>query len=215
MSRGRFISVEGGEGAGKSTNIAAVVAHLRAAGIEVELTREPGGTPLAEEVRALLLAPREEPMAPLAELLLMFAARAQHLGALVEPALEAGRWVICDRFTDATYAYQGGGRQLDAAAIDALAALVHPGLWPDLTLYLDLAPAAGLQRMAQRGGAPDRIETESAAFFERVRATYLARAQREPQRFCIIDADRPLARVQADVLAAVDGFRRQQADAGT
>lgn len=211
MSRGCFISVEGGEGAGKSTNIAALVAHLRAAGVEVELTREPGGTPLAEEVRTLLLAPREETMAPLAELLLMFAARAQHLAALVEPALQAGRWVVCDRFTDATYAYQGGGRQLDAAAIDALVTLVHPGLWPDLTLYLDLAPAAGMQRMAQRGGAPDRIETESAEFFERVRDAYLRRAQREPRRFCIIDAEQSLDRVQADVLAAVDAFRQRTA----
>lgn len=210
MSRGCFISVEGGEGAGKSTNIAALVDHLRAAGLEVELTREPGGTPLAEEIRTLLLAPREETMAPLAELLLMFAARAQHLEALVEPSLRAGRWVVCDRFTDATYAYQGGGRQLDGAAIDALAAVVHPGLWPDLTLYLDLAPAAGMVRMAQRGGAPDRIETESVAFFERVRAAYLARARREPQRFRIIDAGRPLARVQADVLSAVDGFRQRR-----
>ena len=214
-SRGCFISIEGGEGAGKSTNIAALVDHLRVCGIAVDQAREPGGTPLAEEIRALLLAPRDEAMAPLAELLLMFAARAQHLSTCIEPALLAGRWVVCDRFTDATYAYQGGGRGLDAATIDALTALVHPDLWPNLTLYLDVPPARGLQRMTQRGGAPDRIETESVEFFERVRAAYLARAEREPERFRVIDADRPLERVREDVLAAVDAFRRQHENSGT
>lgn len=205
-ARGRFITVEGGEGAGKSTNLGAIAEHLAACGIEVELTREPGGTPLAEEIRALLLEPRDEPMAPVTELLLMFAARAQHLARRIEPALAAGRWVVCDRFTDATHAYQGGGRGLDAALIDALAAQVHPGRWPDLTLYLDLAPDEGLARMAARG-APDRIETEAGAFFERVRSSYLARAAAEPERFRIIDAGRPLELVRADVVATVEAFR--------
>ncbi|HSG90775.1 MAG TPA: dTMP kinase [Pseudomonadales bacterium] len=204
--RGRFITVEGGEGAGKSTNIAALVAHLRARGLEVVLTREPGGTPLAEEIRDLLLARREELMDPVAELLLMFAARAQHVARRIEPALAAGQWVVCDRFTDATYAYQGGGRGLDEGLIAELAARVHGSLWPDLTLYLDLPPTLGLERTVARG-APDRIETEAEAFFERVRAAYLERAAAEPERFRIIDARADLAVVQAAVIAAVDAFR--------
>lgn len=210
MGRGHFVTVEGGEGAGKSTNLAAVVAYLEERGISVEITREPGGTPLAEEIRALLLAPREETLAPMAELLLMFAARAQHLAERIEPALAAGRWVVCDRFTDATHAYQGGGRELGAATIDTLAELVHPGRWPDLTLYLDLPPAQGLERARERG-EPDRIEQESARFFERVRAVYLARAMAEPERFAVIDASRPLDEVRADVLAALGIFHARVA----
>lgn len=209
MRRGRFITIEGGEGAGKSTNLAALVEHLRVRGIEVEVTREPGGTPLAEEIRALLLAERSETVAPLAELLLMFAARAQHLAGRIEPALAAGRWVVCDRFTDATFAYQGAGRALDPTAVETLATLVHPGLWPDLTLYLDLPPARGLARATARSD-PDRIERENGEFFERVRSGYLQRARAEPDRFRIIDADRPLDAVQADVVAAVEDFRDRQ-----
>ena len=205
-SRGRFITLEGGEGAGKSTNLAALVEHLRGAGIDLEVTREPGGTPLAEEVRELLLARRDEQVSPVAELLLVFAGRAQHLAERIEPALAAGRWVLCDRFTDATHAYQGGGRGLDSGLIDTLAAQVHSDLWPDLTLYLDLPPAEGLERMAARGD-PDRFETERVAFFDRVRATYLARAASEPERFRVIDAGRELAVVRADVVAAVEAFQ--------
>jgi dTMP kinase len=204
--RGRFITIEGGEGAGKSTNVAALVEHLRGVGIDLEVTREPGGTPLAEEIRELLLARRDEQVSPVAELLLVFAARAQHLAERIEPALAAGRWVLCDRFTDATHAYQGGGRGLDAGLIDALAARVHPDLWPDLTLYLDLPPAEGLERMAARGD-PDRFESERIAFFDRVRDRYLARAAAEPERFRVIDAGRELEAVRADVVAAVEAFR--------
>ena len=202
---GRFITVEGGEGAGQSTNLALIVTELEARGIQVEVTREPGGTPLAEEVRTLLLAPREETLVPQAELLLMFAARAQHLAERIEPALAAGRWVLCDRFTDATFAYQGAGRGLGERMIRTLADLVHPQRWPDLTVYLDLAPETGLARARQRG-TPDRIERESTPFFQRVRAAYVARAQADPGRFAVIDASRPLEAVQADVVAALGQF---------
>ena len=203
--RGRFVTVEGGEGAGKSTNLARIVEFLEARGLAVEVTREPGGTPLAEELRALLLEPRTETLAPLTELLLMFAARAQHLAERIEPALAAGRWVVCDRFTDATFAYQGGGRELGAGPIDTLAELVHAERWPDLTIYLDVPPEQGLSRARERG-EPDRIERESRAFFERVRAVYLARARAQPDRFAVIDASRPLDAVQSDVQAALALF---------
>ncbi len=205
MTRGRFLTVEGGEGAGKSTNIARIVACLEARGLAVEVTREPGGTPLAEEIRTLLLEPREESLAPLTELLLMFAARAQHLAQRIEPALAAGRWVVCDRFTDATFAYQGGGRALGTAPIEILARLVHDARWPDFTLYLDVPPAQGLSRARARG-EPDRIEREAQDFFERVRAVYLDRARAEPARFAVVDASRPLAAVEADVAAALEDF---------
>lgn len=213
MRRGRFVTIEGGEGAGKSTNLARVVACLEARGLEVEVTREPGGTPLAEEIRALLLEPRAETLAPLTELLMMFAARAQHLAERIEPALAAGRWVVCDRFTDATFAYQGGGRELGAAPIETLAGLVHAGRWPDLTIYLDLPPEQGLSRALERG-EPDRIERESRAFFDRVRAVYLERARAQPERFAVIDASRRLEAVQADVTAALGLFCERQDDAG-
>ena len=203
--QGRFITVEGGEGAGKSTNLAAIVSELEARGIDVEVTREPGGTPLAEEIRTLLLEPRTETLASQTELLLMFAARAQHLAERIEPALAAGRWVLCDRFTDATFAYQGAGRALGETMIRTLADLVHPHRWPDLTVYLDLSPEAGLARARQRG-TPDRIERESNLFFQRVRAAYVARAQAEPERFAVIDASRSLEAVQADVATALGLF---------
>ncbi|ROR32628.1 dTMP kinase [Inmirania thermothiophila] len=195
--RGRFITLEGIEGAGKSTLMAHVLARVGARH-PVHGTREPGGTALGERIRALLLAPGEAPMDPTAELLLLFAARAQHLAEVIRPALAAGTWVVCDRFTDATFAYQGGGRGLETETIAALEGLVQRGLVPDRTLLLDLPVAQGLARVARRGGA-DRFERERAAFFERVRAAYLARAQAEPARFRVIDASRPLPEVQAQV----------------
>jgi dTMP kinase len=204
--RGRFVTFEGGEGAGKSTQIAHAAGFLRHRGIEVVVTREPGGTPRAERLRALLLERDAEPMPQSCELLLMFAARATHLDNLVRPAMTRGAWVLCDRFTDATYAYQGGGRGLPLAQIDALAGMVHPDLWPDLTLLFDLPVDAGLARASQRNGddGPDRFESEQRAFFERVRATYLARARLEPQRFSVIDAGRPVDAVSAAVAAVLD-----------
>jgi dTMP kinase len=201
--RGRFITLEGGEGAGKSTNLAFVRGYLERAGVELLATREPGGTPLAEQIRALLLEVRDEPVAGLTELLLMFAARAQHLAQVIEPALARGAWVLCDRFTDATYAYQGAGRGLDHTTIALLEKLVHGHLQPDLTLYLDLAPDAAQTRMA--GRMLDRFEREQADFFARVREGYLARAA-DYARFRVIDAGRPLVAVQAQIADVLDRF---------
>lgn len=195
---GLFITVEGVEGVGKTTNIEFIKAWLDAKNADVFCTREPGGTPLAEEVRELLLATREEPVNPLAELLLVFAARAQHLSTKIEPALAKKQWVLCDRFTDATYAYQGYGRGLSLPAIEALEQLVQAGRQPDATFYLDLPVAIGLQRARQRGGI-DRFEQEQSAFFERVRAGYLARIKRCPERYLLVDASLPLADVQAQL----------------
>ena len=188
--QGRFITFEGGEGAGKSTQIARAAQWLRDRGVDVVLTREPGGTERAERLRAILLERSTEPMPPSCELLLMFAARASHLENLVRPAVRRGAWVLCDRFTDATYAYQGGGRGLPLAHIDALVGIVHPDFQPDLTLLFDVPVDVGLSRARHRNGAdgPDRFEAEQREFFERVRATYLARAQREPGRIRVIDA---------------------------
>jgi len=210
MKRGRFITLEGGEGAGKSTQLQTVAACLTAAGIPFLTTREPGGTPRAEAIRGLLLSPGEaEPMASETELLLMFAARAQHVKQRIEPALAAGTWVLCDRFTDATRAYQGGGRGLDLSQIEALAAWVHGDCWPDLTLLLDVPAAQGLAR-AEKRSAKDRIEQEALAFFERVRAHYLAQAAAEPTRFRVIDAAPAEAAVTAQVMAAMDAFLAQE-----
>ena len=202
---GRFITFEGGEGAGKSTQIARAAEWLRERGVEVVLTREPGGTPRAERLRAILLERNDEPMPQSCELLLMFAARATHLENLVRPAVARGAWVLCDRFTDATYAYQGGGRGLPESQIDALAGIVHPDLWPDLTLLLDLPVAAGLARAADRNGAdgPDRFESEQQQFFERVRSAYLDRARREPGRFRVVDASGTVDAVTAGIRAAL------------
>ena len=204
--RGRFVTFEGGEGAGKSTQITRAAAWLRSRGIEVIVTREPGGTPRAERLRAMLLEHDTEPMPQACELLLMFAARVTHVDNLVRPAVARGAWVLCDRFTDATYAYQGGGRGLPVAQIDALAGIAHPDLWPDLTLLLDLPVDAGLARASLRNGGdgPDRFESEQRAFFERVRDTYLARARQEPRRFRVIDAARSVDDVSADVRAALE-----------
>lgn len=200
---GYFITLEGIEGVGKTTNLNYVRAWLEERGHEVVVTREPGGTPLGEQVRELLLTPREESMSNMAELLLVFAARAQHLHALIEPALERGAWVLCDRFTDATFAYQGGGRQLDAGPVALLEELVQGMRRPDLTLLLDLPVEIGLARAKARG-KPDRIETEQKAFFERVRTAYLDRAAQEPDRISVIDAQPPLAEVQASIDRALE-----------
>lgn len=199
---GRFITLEGIEGAGKSSQLMLLQELLVAAGIDLVLTREPGGSPLAEGVRGLLLDPAHRGMGADTELLLMFAARAEHLHRVIRPALAAGRWVLCDRFTDATYAYQGGGRGIDPARIAALETLVQGPLRPDLTLLFDLPAELGLRRARGRS-APDRFEAESLAFHERVRAAYLAIAAREPARVRCIDAGRPLAEVSADVAASI------------
>ena len=192
---GLFITLEGPEGAGKSTNRDYLAARLREHGLDVVLTREPGGTPLAEKVRELLLAPSDEVMAADAELLLVFAARAQHLAQVIRPALAKGSVVLCDRFTDATYAYQGGGRGLSVARIAALEQFVQGDLRPDLTLVFDLPVEVGLARAAARGRL-DRFEQEGQAFFEAVRQAYLQRAQGEPQRYNLLDAAQPLDVVQ-------------------
>src|SRR5574344_2517558 len=182
--RGLFITLEGPEGGGKTTNREFLAQRLRDAGHEVVLTREPGGTPLAEKIRNLLLAEHDEPVAVDTELLLMFAARAQHINQLILPALEAGKVVLCDRFTDATYAYQGGGRGISTSRIAVLEDFVQGVLRPDLTLLFDLPVEAGMARARQRG-ALDRFEQEQQAFFEAVRQNYLQRAAAEPQRFCM------------------------------
>jgi len=195
---GLFITLEGPEGAGKSTNREYLAARLREQGIDVLLTREPGGTPLAERVRELLLAPSDEPMAKDTELLLVFAARAQHLAQVIVPALERGAVVLCDRFTDATYAYQGGGRGLDVARIAQLETFVQGALRPDLTLVFDLPVEVGLSRAAARGRL-DRFEQEGRSFFEAVRATYLQRAEAAPARYRILDAAQSLEAVQRDL----------------
>lgn len=198
MEQGRFITVEGTEGVGKSTNLAFIRDWLRARGREVLVTREPGGTPLAEALRELLLAPREEAVEPMAELLTIFAARAQHLHQKIRPALARGQWVLCDRFTDSTYAYQGGGRGFDQSAIAELETLVQGDLRPDLTVVLDIEVAEGLARAGQRS-EPDRFEREQVDFFERVRAVYRERAATAPDRYAVVDAGQPLEQVQAEI----------------
>lgn len=197
---GCFITLEGPEGAGKSTNREFIAEHLRERGIDVLLTREPGGTPLAERIRELLLAPSDEPMASDTELLLVFAARAQHLDQVIRPALARGAVVLCDRFTDATYAYQGGGRGLAMQRIEQLENFVQGELRPDLTLIFDLPVEIGLSRAAARGRL-DRFEQEGLGFFEAVRNAYLQRARQAPTRYRVIDAGQPLAAVQRDLQA--------------
>jgi dTMP kinase len=197
---GRFITLEGIEGAGKSTVAHLVRDWLAQHAIPVRLTREPGGTPLAERVRQIVLERGDEHLSPETETLLMFAARGIHLENLIRPALTRGEWVVCDRFTDATRAYQGAGRGVDAKWIDELATTVHGGLWPDCTLLLDLPVAVGLARARGRSGAAaDRFEAEAESFFEKVRAGYLELARREPRRIHIIDAGAPLAEVERQV----------------
>ncbi|HRD64715.1 MAG TPA: dTMP kinase [Candidatus Competibacter sp.] len=197
---GRFIVVDGVEGAGKTTQLAFMGDYLKRAGQQVVPTREPGGTALGEEIRDLLLSHRHDGMALTTETLLMFAARAEHLERIVRPALAAGRWVLCDRFTDATYAYQGGGRGLPLERIAILENWVQDDLHPDLTLLLDLPVAVGLERAGRRGAA-DRFEREEGAFFERVRAIYLERAKQRPNRYRVVDASRPVEAVRAEVEA--------------
>ncbi len=203
--QGRFITFEGGEGVGKSTQITRAAAWLAAEGIEVVLSREPGGTPRAEQLRRMLLERTDEPMPQSCELLLMFAARASHLANLIEPAVTRGAWVLCDRFTDATYAYQGGGRGVPASDIDALVRIVHPQRQPDLTVLLDAPIAVGTARARLRNGAagPDRFESERVKFFERVRQNYLQRAAQEPARFRMVDATGAVEQVELAVRAAL------------
>ena len=207
----RFVTLEGGEGAGKTTVLEALRAELQAGGDEVVCTREPGGTPLAEQVRGLLLDTHHEPPAAETELLLMFASRAQHVRETIRPALARGAWVVTDRFTDSSYAYQGGGRGLDAGFIAELERRVV-GLQPGLTLLLDVDVARGRERtrgreLAAGTNGPDRIERERDEFFERVRATYRARAAAEPRRFRVIDASQPAQSVADEAVAQLRAWR--------
>lgn len=197
----KFITVEGIDGAGKSSHLEAIAGRIRAAGHEVVLTREPGGTPLGERLREIVL---HEPMHPATEVLLLFAARSEHLAAVIEPALAAGRWVVCDRFTDATFAYQCGGRGMDREVVRALERVVHPGRQPDATFLFDLDPGVAAARQRAQGREPDRFEREQAEFFARVRAAYLERASDDPRRFRVIDASGPLEAVRARLEARLD-----------
>ncbi len=201
-ARGKFLTVEGTEGVGKTTNITFIKNWLQGNGIDFVATREPGGTPLAEELRELLLKPRTEKVHETAELLMVFAARAQHLAQVIEPALARGQWVLCDRFTDATYAYQGGGRQMDVNTIATLENLVQKSLRPDAVFLLDIPVQLGLERARGRGEL-DRFEQEDIAFFERVRTAYLNRA-RQDRRYRVIDASQTLEQVQAALARELD-----------
>ncbi|HTB27784.1 MAG TPA: dTMP kinase, partial [Steroidobacteraceae bacterium] len=210
-ARGRFLTFEGIEGVGKSTQVARLASTLAGRGIAHVVTREPGGTPLAERIRDLVLTPGAERVPDSAELLLMFAARSVHLENWIEPSLAAGRWVICDRFTDATYAYQGAGRGLEQATIAQLERLVQGSRRPDLTLLLDVPVGVGLERARARNSgaqgassAADRFERERAEFFERVRGGYLARASAEPERIVVIDAALPEEEVALEILGELE-----------
>jgi dTMP kinase len=198
MKRGKFITVEGIEGVGKSTNVSFMQAAIEARGLQVLTTREPGGTPMAEQIRGLLLDHGNEPVPDIVELLLMFAARALHVNNVIKPALDENVWVICDRFTDTSRAYQGAGRGFPLSDIDRLADWVHADLQPDLTVLLDAPVKIGIGRAGQRG-EPDRIETEKADFFGRARDCYLSLAAAEPERFAVVDANRKLDAVRATV----------------
>lgn len=198
MHRGRFITVEGIEGVGKSSNIDFLAGLIESHGYKVLKSREPGGTPMAERVRRLLVEQGDEPMPDIAELLLMFAARSLNVNNVIRPALEAGTWVVCDRFTDASRAYQGGGRGIPLETIDRLADWVHGDVQPDLTILLDAPVETGMQR-AEKRGEPDRFEIERAEFFTRVRETYLKLAEHEPERFVVVDATQDIATVQAAI----------------
>lgn len=202
---GRFITIEGLEGAGKSSCLAFVQARLTAAGYPPVMTREPGGTPLAEAIRGLLLDHRYAGMDVHTEVLLVFAARAEHLSKVIRPALAEGQWVVCDRFTDATYAYQGGGRELGAEPVSVLEDWSQGSLRPDLTILLDVPVGVGRDRAAQRG-EPDRFEVERDAFFERARAAYLERAAADPDRVRVVDAERPVTEVERSLKEILDEF---------
>ncbi|HSP01776.1 MAG TPA: dTMP kinase [Thioalkalivibrio sp.] len=212
VTRGRFITLDGAEGVGKSTQMQALREFLERRGVPLLVTREPGGTPVAEAIRELLLSRDHPAMHPDTELLLMFAARAEHLRTRILPALEAGTWVLCDRFTDATYAYQGGGRGLDMARIAVLEDWVQGPVRPDLTLLLDVDVHTGLARARGRGEA-DRFEQEAVEFFERVRNAYLDRAKAEPGRYRVIDAGQSMESVSRDLEAALDSLL-QSGEAG-
>ena len=209
--RGRFITVEGGEGAGKTSNLKFIRDYIETAGKQVVFTREPGGTPLGEAIRELLLGHKHTEMADTTELLLMFAARSEHLQQKILPALEAGKWVLCDRFTDASYAYQGAGRGIDSQRIAILEEFVQGSLRPDLTLLLDLPIEIGLQRAGERS-APDRFERETESFFQKVRNGYLRIAEREPGRVKIIDASPSLEQVQRQLKLALRLFMEEPVD---
>ncbi|MFO7762297.1 MAG: dTMP kinase [Wenzhouxiangellaceae bacterium] len=203
-SKGRMICLEGGEGAGKSTALALVREWLEQRGRRTLVTREPGGTPAAEKIRKLLLDPQTGDIDPMTELLLMFAARRENVVDRIAPALADGVDVICDRFTDASYAYQGGGRELGPEPVDLLAGLVHPGLTPDLVLVLDVPVEIGLERIKQRRGGPDRFEGGRKAFLERVRNAYLDRARAHPERYVVVDAGRDIEHVGAAIRATLE-----------
>ncbi len=202
---GKFITIEGGEGVGKSTNADLIQSVLESRGCEVVVTREPGGTALGEALRSILLSADIESPVAMAELLIIFAARAQHLTTVIEPALAAGKWVLCDRFTDATYAYQGWGRNIDQRAIASLEQLVQGARRPDLTVLLDMDPSLGLARAKERAEL-DRFEQEELAFFNRVREGYLARAKEEPARWLIIDASKTLDEVTTVIGQALNDW---------
>ena len=189
MTRGRFLTLEGVDGAGKSTHLAWIAGRLRARGHAVLVTREPGGTPLAERLRELVLT---QPMDPIAETMLLFAARADHVQRVIDPALRSGTWVLCDRFTDATFAYQGGGKGVAAELIAHLAQVSHDGLLPDRTLVFDCPYEVSRERLKQTGRVPDRFERENREFFERVRQEYLGLARSDPERIRLVDASRSL-----------------------
>ncbi len=216
--RGRFLSIEGVDGAGKSTQLPRIERWLQDGGIRTLATREPGGTPLGESLRTMLLDPRFTSMSPVTELLAVFAARAEHLARVIIPAIEDGVWVLCERFTDATFAYQGGGRAIDRATIEALESIVQGDIRPDLVLVLDLPPTSGLARAERRRrgavsapgtagsgfDATDRFEREDAAFFRRVREIYLARARENPERYAVIDAAADEATVTGHLIRAIE-----------
>lgn len=210
MKNGQFITVEGIEGVGKSSCIDTLRRAIEGRGLEVMTSREPGGTPMAEQIRSLLLDHGDEPVPDIAELLLMFAARSLHVRNVIVPALEAGTWVICDRFTDTSRAYQGAGRQFPLAEIDRIADWVHADVQPDLTVLLDAPVQLGLQRAGRRG-EPDRIETEQAEFFERARQCFLDLAAAEPARFAVIDASVSMEQVQAAVTKSIDTLLDEKA----
>ena len=197
-SRGQFITFEGTEGVGKSTQLTNAASTLDQMGVDYIVTREPGGTPMAEAIRELLLAPRDEPVNEITELLLMFAARAQHLHTRILPALERGQWVLCDRFTDATFAYQGGGRGVPEERIALLETLVQGDIRPDHVIVLDAPVDTGMARARKRGEL-DRFEQEDLDFFQRIRDAYLARATAQPARYHVIDAARSLSEVSDQV----------------
>jgi len=201
----KFITIEGGEGVGKSSNIAFILSYLKDKGIDVVSTREPGGTELSEKIRNLLLDARNKSMVSDTELLLMFAARAQHLATLIKPSLKQDKWVLCDRFTDATYAYQGGGRGIPMQRIAILENWVQGDLRPDLTILLDLPVEIGMQRASERS-EPDRIEQEKNNFFEAVRQRYLQMAKDFPQRYRVIDASQTLEQVQNGIATVLDEY---------